>query len=200
MEKLKFKIIPHINLYRVSWLQKGQQVTATEQCLLSFQIGSFSEQVLCDMIEMDACHVLLGRQQMFDRKVFHNGRENSYEFFKDGKCYKLVPLLEKGMDNNDNKVMHNNNTKVMDNSNHKNMYSNKNRIMLCFAKDFIRENKQNIYCLAIMPKRIKETEKRNCIPTEIQHLLKKFKEIVGDNLPAGLPTLRSTSHQINLIP
>jgi hypothetical protein len=56
---------------------------------------------------------------MFDRKVFHDGRENSYEFFKDGQCYKLVPMLEKGMDNSNNKVMDNSNNKGMDNNNNK---------------------------------------------------------------------------------
>jgi hypothetical protein len=34
-------------------------VTMIEQCLLSFHIGSFSEQFLSDVIEMDACHVFL---------------------------------------------------------------------------------------------------------------------------------------------
>jgi hypothetical protein len=70
MEKLKLKIIPHPNPYKVSWLKRGQQVTVTEQCLLSFQIGKFSEQVLCDIVEMDACHVLLGRPWLFDRIFF----------------------------------------------------------------------------------------------------------------------------------
>jgi hypothetical protein len=45
-------------------------VTVTEQCLLNFQIGKFSEQVLCDIVEMDACHVLLGRPWLFDIKKF----------------------------------------------------------------------------------------------------------------------------------
>jgi hypothetical protein len=92
MGKLKLKGIPHPNPYQVSWFQYVQQVIVTEQYLLSFQIGSFSEQVLCDVIKMDACHVLLGRPWMFDRKVFHDGRENSYEFFKDGHRYELVPM------------------------------------------------------------------------------------------------------------
>ena len=61
-------------------------MTVTEQCLMRFHIGSFNEQVLCDVIEMDACHVLLGRSWMFEKKVFHYGRENSYDFFKDGQC------------------------------------------------------------------------------------------------------------------
>jgi hypothetical protein len=37
---LKLKGILHPNMYQVSWFQKGQWVTVTEQCLLSFQIGS----------------------------------------------------------------------------------------------------------------------------------------------------------------
>ena len=52
---------------------------------MSFQIGIFSEQVLCDVVEMDACHILLRRPWMFDRKALYDGRENSYEFVKDGQ-------------------------------------------------------------------------------------------------------------------
>jgi hypothetical protein len=33
-------------------------VTMTEQCLLNFQIGSFQEKVLCDVIEMDVSHTI----------------------------------------------------------------------------------------------------------------------------------------------
>jgi hypothetical protein len=60
-------------------------VTMIEQCLLSFQIGKFSKQVLFDIVEMDACHLLLGRLWMFHKKVLHDGRKNNYEFLKDGK-------------------------------------------------------------------------------------------------------------------
>jgi hypothetical protein len=72
-------------------------VTVTKQCLLNFQIGNFSEQVLCDVVEMDACHVLLKRPWLFDRKVFHDGRENTYEFTKVGQRYRLEPMLENAM-------------------------------------------------------------------------------------------------------
>jgi hypothetical protein len=66
MEKLKLKRLVHPTPYHVSWLKRGQQVTMTEQCLLSFQIGSLQEQVLCDVVEMDVCHILLGRPWLFD--------------------------------------------------------------------------------------------------------------------------------------
>ena len=75
---------------------------------------------------MDACHVLLGRLWMFDRKVFHDGRENTYEFSKDGQCYKLVPMPENGMDNNNNNSI--------SNSNNKNMHNSSSRVMLCSTK------------------------------------------------------------------
>ena len=41
--------------------------------------------MLCAMVEMDACHILLKKHWMFDREVLHDGRENSYEFVKDGQ-------------------------------------------------------------------------------------------------------------------
>jgi hypothetical protein len=51
-----------------------------------------------------------------------------------------------------------------------------------------------------MLKQVQEMEKMNPIPSEIQPLLKEFKEIIADDLPIGLPPLRSMSHQIDLIP
>ena len=92
-------------------MNKGQQVTIIEQCLLSFHIGSFSEQVLCDVVEMDACHILLEIPSMFDRKVLHDGKENSYEFVKDGQCYKLMPMLENGGETSNNQNVKDNNNK-----------------------------------------------------------------------------------------
>jgi hypothetical protein len=125
---------------------------------------------------MDAYHVLLGILWMLDRKVFHDGRENSYEFFKDGQCYKLFPMLEKNMDNSRNKGMENSTKKFMDNSNNKgidksnnkvmesssnkNMHKNNSRIILCSTNEFLREKKHNGCYLAIIPKRIQETEKK----------------------------------------
>jgi hypothetical protein len=85
MIKMNLTRLEHPNPYHIYWLNKGQQVTVTKQCLLSFQIGSFHEKVLCDVIEMDVCHILLGRPWFFDRQVHHDGKEKTYEFKKDGQ-------------------------------------------------------------------------------------------------------------------
>lgn len=82
----------------------------------------------------------------------------------------------------------------MDNSNSKNMHNNYNQVILFSVKEFLREQKRSSGCLAIMPKRVQETDKTNSVPTKIQHLLKECREIVVDDLPTRLPPLRSISH------
>ena len=38
------------------------------------------DELCCDIIPMDACHILLGRPQLFDRKVVHDGHPGTYTF------------------------------------------------------------------------------------------------------------------------
>ncbi|XP_056858266.1 uncharacterized protein LOC130507587, partial [Raphanus sativus] len=64
----------------------------TEQAKISFSIGKYQDEVVCDVVPMQAGHILLGRPWQFDRATFHNGRTNYYSFkFKDRK-YNLAPL------------------------------------------------------------------------------------------------------------
>ena len=44
------------------------------------------------MIPMDACHILLGRPWLFDRKVMHDGRKNTYSFVLDHKKVTFAPI------------------------------------------------------------------------------------------------------------
>jgi hypothetical protein len=61
VEKIELEMTVHPTLYKVSWLWKGHQVTVTQQCLVNFKIGGYRDDILCDVIPMDVCHVLLRR-------------------------------------------------------------------------------------------------------------------------------------------
>ena len=61
VEKLEPETIAHMMPYKVSLLQKGHHVTITKQCLVEFKIGGYRNEMLCDVILMDVCHVLLER-------------------------------------------------------------------------------------------------------------------------------------------
>jgi len=66
VEKLELETNDHPRPYKVSWLQKGHQVSVTKQCLVEFKIGGYNDKVLCDVIPMDVCHLLLGRPWQYD--------------------------------------------------------------------------------------------------------------------------------------
>lgn len=68
----------HPQPYSVSWVKRGIKSKITEVCRVPFSIGnSYHDTVLCDVLDMDACHIILGRPWQFDRATQHKGRENT---------------------------------------------------------------------------------------------------------------------------
>jgi len=63
--------------------------------VISFSVGKYKDEVLCDVMLMHATHLLLGRPWQFDRKTKHDGFKNMYSLEKDGKIYTLAPLTSK---------------------------------------------------------------------------------------------------------
>jgi hypothetical protein len=95
VEKLELKTTAHPRPYKVSWLQKGHQVMITKQCLVEIKIGGYKDEIPCDLIPMDICHILLGRPWQFDRNVIHDGRKNTYTLDKNGRTHMFLPMEEK---------------------------------------------------------------------------------------------------------
>ena len=90
--KLKLKRQKHPRPYRIAWVQDNHKVMVNEQCSMKFKIRSYQDEVLCDIIPMDICHMLLDRPWQFDKHATHDGRENTYTLTKDGVKHKLKPL------------------------------------------------------------------------------------------------------------
>jgi hypothetical protein len=95
VEKLELETVAHPSPYKVSWLQKGHQVTVTKQCLVEFKIGGYKDEMLCDVIPMDVCHLLLGRLWQYDRNVIRDGRRNTYTLEKNGRMHMLLLIKDK---------------------------------------------------------------------------------------------------------
>jgi hypothetical protein len=95
VEKLELETVAHPSPYKVLWLQKGHQVTITKQCLVEFKIGGYRDEILCDVIPMDVCHLLLGRPWQYDKNVVHDGRKNTYTLEKNGRMHMLLPIEDK---------------------------------------------------------------------------------------------------------
>ncbi|GJT55360.1 hypothetical protein Tco_0990414 [Tanacetum coccineum] len=64
-------------------------------CHSSYHIGKYKDEVTCDIVDMDACHILLGRPWEYDVNAIHKGKENTYSFIINGVKKVLVPLIDK---------------------------------------------------------------------------------------------------------
>jgi hypothetical protein len=97
VEKIKLDTITHLNRYKVSWFQKGNQVMVSRQCKVEFKIGGYNDEVLCDYIPMDVCHVLLGILWKYYRNLIDDGRSNTCTLEKNGCKHMLLPIEDKGV-------------------------------------------------------------------------------------------------------
>jgi hypothetical protein len=180
VEKLEMETVDHPSPYRVSWLQKGHQVTVTKQCLVEFKIGGYNDKILCDVIPMDVCHLLLGRSWQYDRNVIHDGRMNTYTLEKSGRTNMLLPIKDKEV-----------------------KPEVRNTVLLMSGKELLTEVKkeEDPQSIVVRKPRIVLTSTRvDDLPEEVQELLEEFADIVVDELPRSLPSIRSVSHHIDLIP
>nr|XP_043612552.1 uncharacterized protein LOC122584455 [Erigeron canadensis] len=93
VEKLELPTTKHPRPCKLQWLSEGSEVNVNRQVTIPFSIGSvYEDKIICDVVPMDACHILLGRPWLFDNYVFHNGRANSYSLFVSGKKVTLTSL------------------------------------------------------------------------------------------------------------
>jgi hypothetical protein len=180
VENMELETVAHPSPYKVSWLQKGHQVIFTKQSLVEFKIGGYRDEILCDVIPMDVCHLLLGRPWKYDRNVIHDGRKNTYTLEKNGRMHMLLSIEDK---------------KVKEEAN--------NTILLMSGKELLDEVKkyeEMQFVVVRKPRFIMTGTSIDDLHEEIQELLDNFADIVVDDLPFSFPPIKSIIHHIDLIP
>lgn len=62
----------HLAPYGIGWLKKWTEMRVTEVYRVSFSIGKiYKSDVVCHVVDMNACHLLLGRPWQFDVDAVH---------------------------------------------------------------------------------------------------------------------------------
>ena len=95
VEKLGLVTLKHRRPYKPQWLNDSGEVRVTKQAMVPFRIGKYEDEVLCDVVPMQAGHILLGRPWQFDRRVQHDGFTNKYSFELNQRTITLVPMTPK---------------------------------------------------------------------------------------------------------
>jgi len=92
VEKLALPTISHTKPYKLQRLSAEGEIMVNKQVLIIFSIGNYKDEVLCDVVPMEATHVLLGRPWQYDRHVLHSGLSNIMSFSFQGRKVTLKPL------------------------------------------------------------------------------------------------------------
>ena len=95
VEKLGLPLLMHPRPYKLQWLNDSGEVKVNKQVLVSFQIGKYEDEVMCDVVPTQAGDLLLGRPWQFDRRVKHDGYTNKYSFVFHERPITLVPMTPK---------------------------------------------------------------------------------------------------------
>ncbi|XP_013601099.1 PREDICTED: uncharacterized protein LOC106308482 [Brassica oleracea var. oleracea] len=97
VNKLHLATELHLYPYKLAWLDQKTDLLITRHALISFSVGdAYKDQIHCDVAPMDACHFLLGRPWIFDRRIQHDGFLNTYTFRLNNRTYTLQPNEPEG--------------------------------------------------------------------------------------------------------
>ena len=80
VSKLNLDTKPHPRPYRLQGLSEDEEVKLTQHVEVCLIIGRYNDRVLCDVIPMEATHIMLGRPWQYDTKVVHDGFTNKISF------------------------------------------------------------------------------------------------------------------------
>lgn len=188
VEYLNLPVEEHQYPYTIGWIQKGPTAKVTEVCQVPLSIGkSYSGEVICDVVDMDASHILLGRPWQFDVSMVYDGRENSCKFEWEGRRIIMLPRFE---------------TAPIARATCREPVF----VVSQSEDDFLGdvEVAQEVYATLIKSVGVQGKEEGSgtatAIPESVQSLISEFSELVSEDLPKSLPPMRSIQHHIDLLP
>lgn len=180
--KLDLVIEPHLYPYKLGWLHQGNELTVTRRTMVQFSVGnSYKDQVYCDLVPMDVCHLLLGRPWEFDRHVIHDGFLNTYTFQFNDRTFTLKPMAPS----------------ILDNATPTDVTPNPVLLLHHSAFSSVLRSADKLVLLLAVPSSPFEGHD---VPDVYRPLLTVFVDVFPADLPSHLPPLSDIQHHIDFMP
>lgn len=175
VKKLSLTDEPHPSPYKLAWLQQSNDFPVTRRTLVSFSIGNtYHDKAYCDVVPMDACHLLLGRPWESDRRVTHDGFRNTYSFRFNNRNFILKPSPPAPLSTPPAPVL------LLQRASFETLMKDTRVVMLLL--------------LSPISHNVPSSQPR------LTSLLEEFEDVFPEELPSGLPPLRDIQHRIDLVP
>ncbi|KAG7564179.1 Reverse transcriptase domain [Arabidopsis suecica] len=183
VEKLGLEVLKHPRPYSLQWLNKNGEMSVNERVKVLLSIGKYQDEIVCDILPMDASHILLGRPWQSDQQVLHNGFTNRHTFEHNGQKKTLIPMTphkiyldQLSMEQRAIKPTEPIDTKGT------NKVGHKNSLLFVF--------KETLTC---------STNPELVLPSKIKLVLQEFNDVFLEDNPIGLPPIRGIEHQIDFV-
>ncbi|XP_028223089.1 uncharacterized protein LOC114404211, partial [Glycine soja] len=225
--KLNLETKPHPRPYKLQWLSEDEEVKVTQQVEVCLTIGRYNDKVLCDVVPMEATHVLLGRPWQYDTKAVHDGFTNKISFQQADKKIVLKPLSPQEVCEDQIKMREKKKSETLERKKSETLEKEKRGKKK--SETLEREKRENKKSETLEGKQLYLATKREVrrvlcarqplyllfsqrqmlhanpidefkLPSSIQSLLQDFDDVFPASVPDGLPPLRGIEHHIDLIP
>ncbi|XP_028555630.1 uncharacterized protein LOC110104616 [Dendrobium catenatum] len=182
VQSLQLKTVKNAHPYKISWVKRGVEILVSESCQVTFSIGKqYVCEVLCDVLDMDVCHLILGRPWQFDVGAIYDCRANVYSFVWNGRRLRLLPTA--------------NETKSKLQQPQK-----QTSVQILSGAGLLHCWKEPAPLYALLMAEQSQSSIPHTLHPDILHLLHQYRDITPDHLPEELPPLRNIQHQIELVP
>ncbi|KAG7536795.1 Ribonuclease H-like superfamily [Arabidopsis suecica] len=188
--KLALFTEPHPSPYKIAWLNSKTDIRISKRCRVPFSIGlNYKDLICCDVLPMDACHLLLGRPWQYDRRTMHDGFANTHNFTYEGKRITLLPSQAA----TDSLIT---TTDIAPSP----APSDPSKTTLLITKSHILEECESTDVVYFLLLASSTSSLVPTAPTAFLKLLTEFQDVFPSELPNGLPPLRDIQHCIDLVP
>ncbi|CAL1378136.1 unnamed protein product [Linum trigynum] len=149
--------------------------------MFPISIGKHSkEEVVCDVLNMDVCHVLLGRPWQYDNDITYRGKYNVMMFSWGSHKIAMAPVLS--FNKQPGKARYSFLTMVHD------------------EQELVEAVKETEWiCPVVVKGLLHAAGEETYTPSEVQEILKEFGKLLSEELLGALPPMRDIQHHIDLI-
>ncbi|RDY04701.1 hypothetical protein CR513_11571, partial [Mucuna pruriens] len=175
VKKLALPTFMHQSPYKLQWLSEKGELLVEKQVKVTFTLGWYEYKVTCNMVSMEATHLLLGRPWV--RLTFTlGGYEDKVTF--NVVSIEVTHLLLRGLDN---------------------MIRGEEKVE-CKTKSKLKKKERERKAKKRKERRKEKVgEKRKSVREKsMQDLLEEFQDVFQKDVPHGLPPLRGVEYHIDL--
>uniref|UniRef100_A0A1J3GT37 RNA-directed DNA polymerase n=2 Tax=Noccaea caerulescens TaxID=107243 RepID=A0A1J3GT37_NOCCA len=199
VEKLGLVTQKHPRPYQLQWINETGGMSVKEQVVVPLSIGDYEDEVLCDVLPMDAGHIILGRPWQFDRRVLHDGYTNKYTFLHKGRKTTLIPLTPQEVYKDQVQLICQRTKPQPEKKLAKPIKPLNYLVKSKQVKGSMSSDKP--FLLFIFKEALNLLANHAPdLPSEMTKLLQEFRDVFPDESPKGLPPVRGIEHQIDFVP